>query len=187
MMTDTVHPDLHSLLSRRRSPRAFDPEAEVTQEEIALLLEAARWAPSSWNSQPWRFLVGPRGSETHKRVLALLAPHNQQWAGNAGLLLVAAHLTRSRQGDEMRYGLYDLGQAVAHLSIQATALGLFLHQMAGFNHDGLHAEFALPAEIRPRVVIAVGRLRDPVHLPDDLRRRERAPRRRLPVDSLLLG
>lgn len=186
-MTETVHPELHPLLAGRRSPRAFDPNAEVTEDETALLLEAARWAPSSWNSQPWRFLVAPRGSGVHERVFALLAPHNQRWAGNAGLLLVGAHLTRSRQGGEMRYGLYDLGQAVAHLTSQATALGLHLHQMAGFDHGGLHNEFALPEEIQPRVVIAIGRLRDPYHLPDDLHERELAPRHRLPVDSLLFG
>lgn len=178
---------LHPLLAARRSTRAFDPAAEVTSQELAMLLEAARWAPSQDNSQPWRFVIGRREGDIHKRVLATLAEPDQRWAGRAPLLLVAAHLTRSQTGAELRQAPYDLGQAVAHLSFQATALGLSLHQLAGFDAARLRAELNLPEDVHPAVVVAAGRLGDPASLPDDLRARETAPRERHHVGTLLLG
>lgn len=178
---------LDPLLSARRSPRAFDSAAEVTSQELAALLEAARWAPSSGNSQPWRFLVGRRDDDAHKRIFASLVPGNQRWAGRAALLVVGAHLTHTEDGQELRFAAYDLGQAVAHLTLQATSLGLYVHQMAGFNPRPLHTELGLPAHVRPKVVIAVGRLGDAEGLPEDLQRRESAPRERHRVAALLLG
>lgn len=89
---------LEPLLGHRRSPRAFDPTADVTSQELATLLEAARWAPSSSNSQPWRFVVGRRDSDTHKLIFTSLAEGNQRWAGRAAVLLVGAHLTHSDTG-----------------------------------------------------------------------------------------
>ncbi len=177
---------LHPLLAERRSSRAFDPYAEVTSQELAVLLEAARWAPSSRNSQPWRFAVGRRGDETHKRIFASLSAGNQRWAGRAPLLLVAAHVTR--EGDEpLPHAPYDLGQAVAHLVTQATALGLAVHQIGGFDAATLHGELTLPGEVRPVAVLAVGRPGDPATLPEDLRERDEAPRERRPVAALLLA
>jgi nitroreductase len=176
---------LHPLLADRSSTRAFDPEADVTSEELATLLEAARWAPSSRNSQPWRFAVGRRDDETHKRIFAVLNPPNQRWAARAPVLLVGAHITRS--GDTaLPHAAYDLGQAVAHLSVQAAALGLQVRQMAGFDEDALHRELGLDHEVRVVVVLAVGRAADPESLPDDLRERELSARERMPVGSLLL-
>jgi len=177
---------LHPLLAGRRSPRAFDPHTEVTEQELAVLFEAARWAPSNHNSQPWRFLVGRRDGDLYKRIFAQVAPHNQRWAGNAPLLLAGAYLTESGQGKPLRYAAYDLGGAMAHLTIQATSMGLYVHQMAGFDAAALHAELELPAEIVLKVIVAVGRLRDPATLPDDLREREEAPRVRCPVGRLML-
>lgn len=178
---------LHPLLANRRSPRAFDPTAEVTSQELAALLEAARWAPSSFNSQPWRFVVGRRDDDTHKRIFATLVPHNQRWAGRAAVLLVGAHLTRTEQGHELGFAAYDLGQAVAHLTMQAAALGLHVHQMAGFDAAALHQELSLPEQVRAKVVVSVGRRDDPDRLPEDLREREHAPRERMRVADLLLG
>jgi|SRR5690606_16189032 len=179
-------PVLHPLLSTRRSTRAFDPDAEVSDAELAVLLEAARWAPSSWNAQPWRFLVGLRDSDVHKRIFGHLAAHNQRWAGRASALLAAGYLTRAADGGPLPHAAYDLGQAVAHLSVQASALGLWVHQMAGFDAAGLHAEFGLPDDLALLVVVAVGRLGDPSGLPEDLWARESAPRERRPVSDLLL-
>jgi nitroreductase len=178
---------LHPLLAARRSTHAFDPSTEVTSQELATLLEAARWAPSNRNSQPWRFVVGRRDDETHKKVFTTLAEADQRWAGHAPLLLVGAFLTRSENGGELRHAAYDLGQAVAHLTFQATALGLHVHQLAGFDVPALHTELGLPDGIWPKVVVVVGRLGDPAALPADLRDREAAPRVRHHLGTLLLG
>jgi nitroreductase len=179
-------PALHPLLAGRRSPRAFDPHTEVTDAELAALFEAARWAPSNHNSQPWRFLVGRRDDDRYKRIFAQIAPHNQRWAGNAPLLLAGAHLTVSEEGKPLPYAAYDLGGAMAHLTVQATSLGLYVHQMAGFAAAALHEDLELPADVVLKVVVAVGRLRDPAQLPSDLREREAAPRVRHPVARLML-
>jgi nitroreductase len=176
---------LHPLLADRRSTRAFDPHADVTSQELAVLLEAARWAPSSRNSQPWRFAVGRRGDDTHKRIFESLAPGNRRWAARAPLLLLGAHLTSD--GDRpLPHAAYDLGQAVAHLVVQAGALGMIAHQMGGFDADALHRELELPADVRATVVIAIGRRGDPATLPEDLRHRDEAARERHPAASLLL-
>lgn len=174
--------DLSSLLANRWSPRAFDATAELTDAEAFSLLEAARWAPSTGNSQPWRFALGRRDDETYKRIFVNLTEGNQRWAGRAAALLVGAHLV-----DGLGHAAYDLGQAVAHLTVQATSLGLYVRQMAGFDRDGLVTDLELPAEVRPHIVVAVGRLGDPFTLPDDLRRRETSLRRRRPLAELLLN
>jgi nitroreductase len=175
------------LLAGRRSPRAFDPAAVLTDDELSALLEAARWAPSSGNSQPWRFVVGRRGDARHKEIFNRLTSRNQRWAGRASALLVAAYRQADDAGAPLSHGPYDLGQAVAHLSVQAQALGLYVHQMAGFDPDGLHADLNLPTDVRPHVVVAIGRLGDPTTLPEDLFVRETAERTRLAQTDLLLG
>jgi nitroreductase len=172
--------DLTPLLAVRWSPRAFDPTAELTEAETASLLEAARWAPSRGNVQPWRFALGRRDGETFKRILTNLPAGDQRWARHAAALLLAAHLTGPATGP------YDLGQAVAHLSVQATALGLYVHQLLDLDQPGLAADLELPHGVHPRAVVAIGRLGDPRLLPGDLLRRETALRRRHPVADLLL-
>lgn len=177
---------LSPLLASRWSPRAFDPASTVTDAELASLLEAARWAPSCGNSQPWRFLVGHRDDETYKRILAQLNPGNQRWAGRASLLLLAGYTPADPAGTPLPYAAYDLGQAMAHLTVQATALRLHVHQMAGFDAAGLHAELELPEAVRPGVVAAIGHAGDPRTLPGDLQARETGLRQRHPVADLLL-
>jgi nitroreductase len=189
--TIDVMPELHPLLASRWSPRAFDPVAELTTAELASLVEAARWAPSAANSQPWRFVIGLRDEETHKRIFTNLAAGNQRWAGDAAALIVAAH-TSEAAGDapgqaRLTHAAYDLGQAVAHLSMQAAALGLHTHQMAGFDATALCSDLELPGDVEPMVVIAVGRLGNPANLPADLRVRELALRVRRPLSDLLIA
>ncbi|MET8836697.1 nitroreductase family protein [Micromonospora sp. NPDC004540] len=173
--------DLTPLLAFRWSPRAFDPAARLTEDETASLLEAARWAPSAGNAQPWRFALGHREDSAWKRILVSLPDGDQRWARHAAALLLAAHT-----GGDPERAAYDLGQAVAHLTVQATALGLHVHQLTRFDRVGLATELDLAVGIRPAVVVAIGRLGDPFALPDDLRDRETRLRRRRPLDSLLL-
>jgi nitroreductase len=172
-VTTTLHP----LLSGRWSPRGFDQGHDLRDDEIAALLEAARWAPSANNSQPWRFLVGLRGSDAYKGLYDLLAPGNQLWAGAASALILVAATPGA-------YALYDTGQAVAHLVMQAGELGLSVHQMGGFDRDA--AGGLLGDELQPVVVIAVGRHDPAAALTPTLAERERAPRVRRPVEDLLL-
>jgi nitroreductase len=171
---------LHPLLAQRWSPRAFDPDAVLDDVALGALLEAARWAPSSMNHQPWRFVVARRGDAVHATVLERLAPANQRWARHAAALVVAVAEVE-RDGHHLGSARYDLGLAVAQLVLQATADGLATHQMGGFDHAGLHSDLAMPAGFVPVVVVAVGPAGDPAGLDEDLKTRERAPRHRRPL------
>ncbi|MEU5906239.1 nitroreductase family protein [Micromonospora sp. NPDC047467] len=173
--------DLTPLLAFRWSPRAFDPSAELTPDEAASLLEAARWAPSEENGQPWRFALGHRDDENWKRIMSSLPDSDQGWVRHAATLVVGAHT-----GGDTERAAYDLGQAIAHLTLQATALGLHVRQLTRFDQAGLATELNLPGGVRPLVVAAVGRLGDPFALPADLRARETDLRHRRPVADLLL-
>jgi len=175
--------ELHPLLATRWSPLAFDPVAVLSDDDVGSLLEAARWAPSFANGQPWRFAVGRRDEETYKRVLESLSPECQQWAGNASALLVAAHLDRAG----LPHAEYDLGQAVAHLTVQATAMRLHVHQIADFDATALKGDLEMPDDLHPFVVVAVGRLGDPAMLPPALRVWETALRTRIPITELLVN
>jgi nitroreductase len=179
-------PELHPLLAGRWSPHGFDPLSEVSATELASLLEAARWAPSVDNSQPWRFAIGRRDDETYKRIFTSLPEEHQRWAWRASVLVAGGHVTVSDTDGPLPHGPYDLGQAVAHLSLQAAALGLHVHQIAGFDMVTLHRELDLPDSVAVHVVIAVGRLGDPATLPADLRQRDLGLRHRHPLTDLLL-
>lgn len=178
-------PELHPCLADRWSPRAFDTRHDLGTAEVRALLEAARWAPSAGNGQPWRFVVGRRDDETHKRIFACLGADEQRWAWQASALIVAAYLLEN--GSNATRAAYDLGHAVAHLGVQATGLCLHTHQMMGFDPAWLRHELDLPADVVPHAVVAVGRLGDPHALPGDLRRREFRLRTRRPLDELLLS
>ena len=150
------------------------------------LLEAARWAPSANNSQPWRFLVTHHGEQSFARLLGTLAPGNRSWADAASALVLVATQTVDDTGRPRPRALFDTGQAVAALSVQAEADGLSVHQMGGIDAESTRYEFELDAAMTPLVVIAVSR-RDPdAELPEPFAARERAPRIRLPLDSILL-
>ncbi|WP_307868858.1 nitroreductase family protein [Umezawaea beigongshangensis] len=176
--------DVHPLIAGRWSPRAFDPAAEVSDEQVRTLLEAARWAPSHGNTQPARFLLGRRGDDTHRRIFETLRRGNRTWAGAASLLLVGAVVTTDERG-EIPNTEYGLGLAVQNLVLQAVDLGLIAHQMGGFDHGALHAEFALPADVRPVVVVAVGVHGSGEGLPEDLLAKDARPRTRRPLRDLV--
>ncbi|RZS90007.1 nitroreductase [Motilibacter rhizosphaerae] len=177
-MTST--PQLHPLLLERRSPRAYDAVSRLDGDVVTRLLEAARWAPSAMNRQPWRFLVGLRDDETFKGVFDALAPGNQTWAGSAGALVVA--LAPVTEGD--KWTAYELGLAVGQLTVQAHAEGLFVHQMGGFDAAQVKEGFGVPEGYEAYAVLAVGTLGDVAELPEHLQEREVAPRERLPLGEI---
>jgi nitroreductase len=177
---------VHPLLAERWSPRGFDGAHELGDRALTALLEAARWAPSAQNSQPWRFLVTRRGEQAHTRLFAALAPGNQVWAGTASALFLVTARTAGEDGQPQPWALYDTGQAVAALVTQAQADGLAVHQMGGFDTDAVRAEFGLGEGLNPVVVLAIGRRDGAAALPEPLAAREAAPRIRRPVADLLL-
>jgi nitroreductase len=177
---------LTPLLAQRWSPRSFDPAAPLAGDELTALLEAARWAPSASNSQPWRFLVAERGSAAHEALVGQLAPGNRLWAPDAAALVLVLTEEVDAQGRPRPWASYDAGLAVGQLTVQAQALGLGVHQMGGFDRAGAVARLDLPAGLRPLVVLAVGRPAPADRLPADLLARETAPRERRPLEELLV-
>jgi len=178
---------VHPLLAERWSPRGFDRDHEIGDGDVAALLEAARWAPSAANSQPWRFLVTRRGEDAHARLYAALNPGNQAWAGAASALILVAAQVAADDGTPRPWALYDTGQAVAALVTQAQSHGLSVHQIGGFDAADVRAQFGLDGDLTPVVVIAVGRVDADADLPAHLAARETAPRSRHPVRDLLLA
>jgi len=175
-------PGLHPLLATRWSPTVFDAAHELSVDEVELLVEAARWAPSAGNSQPWSFVVGRRGDETHRRLVAHLAGSSSTWAPTAGVLVanLCHRFVEDTEWDYSEFALYDLGQAVAHMTVQARALGLHVRQFRAFDRAGLTAEFALPGHWEVTSMSAIGRV------PADWTGTGLAsPRERRPVDDLL--
>jgi len=180
------HP-IHALLRDRWSPRAFEARP-IPAAQLLSLLEAARWSPSGGNGQPWSFIVVPReDAEAFGRLTSTLNEGNLIWARHAPLLILALARTVRDNGAPNAYALYDLGQAVAHMSVQASALGLAVHQMGGFSQEQARAAFDIPAEYQPVTVIAIGEVGDVNGLPETLRDRERAPRVRKPLSDFVFG
>jgi len=173
-------------LAERWSPRAFDPTAVVPETALTAALEAARWSPSASNTQPWRFIVARRGSAEFDTIASALMGFNQAWAGSASALIVAIAEMEDAEGTPRRWATYDLGQAVAHLSVQAHHDGLHVHQMGGFDVDALRSAFDIEERFLPTSVSAIGILGDPEALPDPLRERELAPRSRAALDEIVI-
>jgi len=148
---------IHTLLARRWSPKAFSSHA-VEPEKLAQLFEAARWSPSCYNAQPWRFVMAARQeAEGYNRLLSTLVEPNRQWAQQAPVLILAvAKLDFDHAPKPNRHAFYDLGQSVANLTVQATALGLQIHQMGGFDAAAARELVAIPKGFEPVAVLALG-------------------------------
>ncbi|NUT59413.1 nitroreductase family protein [Agromyces mariniharenae] len=183
---DTTAPLIHPLVERW-SPRAYDPTAEVSTDVLRTILEAARWAPSANNTQPWRFIVARRGSDAFTTVHDALMGFNQAWADSAAVLIVNIAETADAEGKPRPWARYDLGQAVAHLTVQAQHEGLHTHQMGGFDGARIAQAFGLADHLEVVSITAIGVLGDVDALPEPLREREVAPRMRKPLDELVVA
>jgi nitroreductase len=179
---------IHDLISRRWSPRAFS-DRPVETEKLLSLFEAARWSASASNEQPWSFLMATReDAKNHEAMLGVLVDSNRSWANKAPVLILAlAHTRYEKDGKLNRYGFYDLGQAAANMALQATALGLATHQMAGFNIEGARERFAVPEGWEPVSVIALGYSGDPDSLSEKLREREIGQRKRKALKTFVFS
>ena len=170
-------------LRDRWSPRAFSGRP-VPAESLRSLLEAARWAPSCFNAQPWRFIIATRESDGEfQAALSCLVEGNQKWAEHAPVLLFAIARMNFDNGKENRHALYDTGQAMALLSVQATALGLFVHQMAGIVHEQIQQTYGLPEGYQAASGAAIGYYGETDSLAENLREMELAPRTRMALSE----
>jgi nitroreductase len=180
-----VDHDVLDVIRQRWSPRAFDATREVPRAELLRLFEAARWAPSSYNAQPWCFVISTRRrqTESHRRLIASMTTKNQAWAAAAPLLaLVCVRATLEQNEAPNSHAWYDTGQAVAFLTLQATAQGLSTRQMQGFDAEQARAACEVPSPYEPAVVIAIGYEGDPASLTiDSHRAAEHKPRERRPA------
>lgn len=173
-------------LTERWSPRAFDTDHALAENALLASFEAARWSPSAGNTQPWRFIIARRGTESFAKIAATLVGFNADWAGAASALVVNLAVLESATGEPYRWAEYDLGQAVAHFSVQAHSEGLYVHQMGGFDGDAIVEQFGLDATLRPVSVMTVGKLGVPEQLAEPLKERELAPRSRIAVEDLVI-
>jgi len=176
---------IHPPIAARWSPRAFDPDAVVTSEQLTAVLEAARWAATWGHRQPVRFVVGPRGSEAFTTITGLLRRGNSYAHAASALILVCAD-----QGEDDRTALYsavDAGAAIANLSIEAVARGLIVHPMAGFDVDGAMTAFELPEGLRPLAVVAIGSQGHYATAAPEIAERDGRPRDRLPLEQIVLN
>jgi nitroreductase len=177
----TAYP-IEDVIARRWSPRAFE-EKVIEPDKLKRLFEAARWAPSSNNEQPWRFLVATRDNQSeYEKLFGCLSEGNAKWVFRAPVLMLSvASLLFEDNGKPNRHALHDTGMAVENLVLQATALGLQAHQMAGYDVDRARRECQIPTGFEPVAMIAIGYPGDPAILPDYLRERELKPRDRQPI------
>jgi nitroreductase len=172
----------------RWSPRSFT-DRDVSPADLRRVFEAARWAASSNNEQPWRFLVGLRNSSTHQKIFSTLVGFNQSWAGAAPVLILGVASGKfSLNGTDNRHALYDLGAASSYLTLQAAALGLASHQMAGYDQAAARQAFGIPEDYLLGAVIALGYQGEPSALGHEkLIAQEIAPRTRKPLSEFVLS
>jgi nitroreductase len=174
-------------IAKRWSPRAYDPR-EPSEEQLTQLFEAARWAMSCFNDQPWTYIVTRRSDgQIHEDAVAGLNEYNRAWAAAAPVLGYSlARVTFGHNGKPNKHAWHDVGAASAIMSIQATHMGLMVHQMAGILPDVVRERFRVPPELEVVAGFTIGWPGDPSTLPESLRERERAPRERKPLAKVLM-
>jgi nitroreductase len=183
-----ILPSVHPLIRSRWSPRSFSSR-EVSPEALRTIFEAARWAASSYNEQPWRFLVATKSDPAaYQKMMGLLVEFNQQWASTAPVLLItAAKKTFSHSGAPNRHAMHDAGAALAQLMLQVTALGLHAHGMAGFDHERARQVLGIPDDYEVGAAVAIGYVDAPENLPEQYRAAELSARQRKPLEQILFG
>jgi len=178
---------IHDIIANRWSPRAYDANKAVSQKQIISLLEAARWAPSCFGDEPWRFIVWDKNQDAAawEKAFDCIVPGNQTWAKDAPvLILICADTLFSHNQKPNRWANYDTGAAAVSLCLQATSMGLVTHQMGGFDGEKTRAAFGIPEQIEMMSMLAVGYAADADTLSDELKERELAPRKRRPLGEL---
>lgn len=185
MRAETSTP-VNEIIATRRSPRSLNETAVISDVDLLAILEAARWAPSAFNGQPWRYFVGKRGDEVFAQILSSLGEFNQMWARNASALILVTSTTVKSDGTPNNDYLYDCGLSVAQLSIEAHDRGLVAHQMTGFDKAAAQSAVGVPSELVPVVVVAVGTQDVPEKLSGPMLDRELAKRERLPLETIVL-
>ncbi len=181
----TASSPVEDIFLRRWSPRAF-ADKPVSDEDLKTIFTAATWAASSYNEQPWRFILGRKGDETWEKIFKGLMPLNQAWAKAAPVLYASfAKKTFSHNGASNSVAPHDLGAASANASLQATALGLHNHGMAGIDRVALREAFKVPEDFEPVACWALGYLGDPESVPENFRKAETEPRQRKPLDEFV--
>lgn len=190
-MKPDIKPDhaINALFVKRCSPYAFDPQRTVDADTIRSLFEAARWTMSSYNAQPWRYIVGIRddGTDTWNKIHACLVEGNQPWSKNAPVLCLGlAKTTFDHNGKPNAAAEHDLGAASAFLTMEAVSRGLCVHQMIGIESDKVIATFAPGNDIKPLTALAIGYQGDESQIPQQYADRDKQPRTRLAQDDFLL-
>ena len=175
------------LIIKRWSPRSF-ADKTVSTADLTKIFTAAAWAASSFNEQPWRFLVGRKGDETYSKILDSLIEFNQAWAKTAPVLILSVgKKTFSQNGSPNAYGLHDTGAASANLSLQATALGMHTHGMGGVEKDKARTNFQIPDDFEVGAAWALGYLGEPEVLSEPYQAMELAPRTRKPLSEFVFS
>lgn len=178
---------VEDIFLRRWSPRAF-ADKDVSSADLTKVFEAARWAASSYNEQPWRFFVGRRGDATYQKIFDSLVEFNQGWAKSAPVLILSVASKKfAHNGSPNQYAIHDTGAATANLALQATALGLHAHSMAGFDHGKARKAFNVPEDFDIGAVTALGYFGDSATLPDQLRTTEESPRQRKALSEFVFS
>jgi nitroreductase len=176
--------DIHKLIQNRWSSKAYDPDRPIPPEMIDRLLEAARWAPSGRNRQPWRYIVfDQRNADALAQARSCLHPGNQEWATRAPVLLLAVAKTLHANGETNTAALHDLGLANENILLQAISMGLHCRPMGGFDRECARASFSIPEEYYPMVMIAVGYPGNVDDLAEDIQANESKVRTRREIEA----
>lgn len=178
----TTDADLHQLIANRWSPRSFDSSHLISESEMNSILEAARWAPSWKNAQPWRFLIGLRGDKNFNAIVSTLMDSNLEWAPKTSALILVSAQSENVSNVE----IFDSALAVGNLTLQAHSMGLATHQMGGFSKAKIKSAFNLPSNIEPVVLVGIGKIADPQLLSPALQEKELAPRSRISLSELII-
>jgi nitroreductase len=186
MMKAQTAVEINEVLANRRSPRSLDATAVLAKDDLLAILEAARWAASAFNSQPWRFFVGHRGDEVFAQILDSLAPFNQGWSYRSSALILVAGVHSAEDGTPNKGYLYDCGLAVAQLVMETHHRGLVAHQMTGFDPEKAAQNLGIDASLIPVAVIAIGKQASAEQLEGPLLERENAPRERKALEEIVV-